>query len=242
MRYLTLLIMALAYAQKKGRSEAPSTTPTPKDPTIIKIYQQALHYKDPLTRIYALHQRIALEGASFALRDTLAQTYFEAGMYPQAIAVAEELLNEDPKNAALAELRALAYFYLQDPKKALDAYEKLYEITQEPTHLYQVISLQFNLQRYGECQANIDRLLNQPESAQAQVRITLPDGRVQTVPVRAAALNVRGVLLRLQKEYQKAQEAFEEALKIAPDFLLAKGNLEDLQKEITDPAPKKDKK
>ncbi len=242
MRYLAFIALMLVYAQKRNQSPTATSAPPARDTLVSKIYQQTLRYKDPFVRLYALHQRIALEGASFALRDTLAQAYFEAGMYPQVIAVAEELLSEDPKNATLAELRALAYFYLQDAKKALDAYEKLYEITQEPLHLYQVISLQFNLQRYGECQANIDRVLSQPESAQTQVRITLPDGRVQAVPVRAAALNVRGVLLRLQKEYKKAQEAFEEALKIAPDFLLAKGNLEDLQKELSASATQGSKK
>jgi tetratricopeptide (TPR) repeat protein len=53
------------------------------------------------------------------------------------------------------------------------------------------------------------------------------------------AYNVRGVILRLQKEYPKAKEAFEKALQIAPDFLLAKGNLDDMQKEISPPNPNK---
>ena len=140
----------------------------------------------------------------------------------------------------LAEIKALSYYYLQDFKKAIEAYEKLYEITNEPLHLYQVVTLQFNLQRYGECQANIDRLLNLPESAQAQVRITTPEGQTQEIPLRAAAYNVRGVIYRLQKDYPKAKEAFEKALQIAPEFLLAKGNLEDMQKELSaQPAGKK---
>lgn len=192
---------------------------------------QAGAYGDVLTQIFALHWRIATEGSSFGLRDTLAQMYFQAGLYRQAIAVTEELLQEQPRNADLAELRAVSYFYLQDAKNALDAYEKLYSITQSPLHLYQVITLQFNLQRYGECQANIDKLLSTPEAAQQAVRISTPDGQTQEVPLRAAALNVRGVLLRLQKENAKAKAAFEEALKIFPDFALAKGNLEDLSRE-----------
>jgi tetratricopeptide (TPR) repeat protein len=77
----------------------------------------------------------------------------------------------------------------------------------------------------GECQANIDKLLSLPESAQVQVRITTPEGQTQEIPLRAAAYDVCGVILRLQKEYPKAKEAFEKALQIAPDFLLAKGNL-----------------
>lgn len=195
------------------------------------MYFQAVQYGDPLMQIVALHWRLATESPSFGLRDTLAQAYFQGGFYRQAIAVAEELLKEQPRNADLAELRALAYFYLQDTKNALEAYEKLYEITQSPLHLYQVITLQFNLQRYGECQANIDRLLATPEAERLSVRISTQGGETQDVPLKAAALNVRGVLYRIQKEPEKARSAFEEALKISPTFLLAKGNLEDLNRE-----------
>jgi tetratricopeptide (TPR) repeat protein len=231
-----IALTVLVWGQKKQKETEPAKSQGPKiDSLGIRIYQQAARYNDPIMKIYALHHRIATEGSSLSLLDTLAQAYFEAGFYRQAIAVVDEILPQQPRNATLAEIKALSYFYLQDLKKAVDAYEKLYEITSDPLHLYQVITLQFNLQRYGECQANVDKLLGLPESAQVQVRITTPDGQTQEIPLRAAAYNVRGVILRLQKEYAKAKEAFEKALQIAPDFLLAKVNLDDMQKEISPP-------
>ncbi|MCX7605637.1 MAG: hypothetical protein N2170_00005, partial [Bacteroidia bacterium] len=190
LRVLLLASISLLLAQKKVTPASPRT-----DSSLARrVYAQAAQYGDLFTQIYALHWRIAIEGPSFPLRDTLAQTYFQAGLYRQAIAVAEELLREQPRNADLAELKAVSYFYLQDIKNALDSYEKLYEITQSPLHLYQVVTLQFNLQRYGECQANIERLLTSPEADRVTVRISTPDGQAQEVPLRAAALNVRGVL------------------------------------------------
>ncbi|MCX7764314.1 MAG: tetratricopeptide repeat protein [Bacteroidia bacterium] len=225
---LGIILAGGALAQKKG-SKSELLPPMPSIPQ--KIYEQSIRYNDPLTQIIALHWRIAAEGERFGLKDTLAQAYFQAGFYRQAIAVADELLREQPRNAELAELKAVSYYYLQDTKGALEAYEKLYEITQSPQHLYQVITLQFNLQRHGECQANIDRLLSMPESERLSVRISTPDGRTQEVPLKAAALNVRGVLFKIQKENELAKKSFEEALKIYPDFLLAKGNLEELARE-----------
>ncbi len=242
MRIVPTLVLLLGFlcAQKKQKEAETPKPPTSKaDSIAIRIYQQATRYQDPLTKIYALHHRIAQDGPSFALLDTLAQAYFEAGFYKQAISVVDELLPQQPRNATLAEIKALSYYYLQDLKKAVEAYENLYEITADPLHLYQVVTMQFNLQRYGECQANIDKLLSLPEATQAQVRIAAPDGQTQSVPLRAAAYNVRGVIFRLQKDYAKAREAFEKALQIAPDFLLAKGNLEDMQKEIAPPTPSK---
>lgn len=242
MRILPTLILLPGFlcAQKKQKEAETAKSSTPKPDSIaIRIYQQATRYQDPLTKIYALHHRIAQEGPAFALLDTLAQAYFEAGFYKQAISVVDEILPQQPRNATLAEIKALSYYYLQDLKKAVEAYENLYEITADPLHLYQVVTMQFNLQRYGECQANIDKLLSLPEAAQAQVRIAAPDGQTQSVPLRAAAYNVRGVIFRLQKDYTRAKEAFEKALQIAPDFLLAKGNLEDMQKEIAPTTPSK---
>lgn len=238
---IALFLLGWSAAQKKGK-EKPETDQAVSPSLPQKIYEQAVKYNDVVMQIYALYWRIAVEGARFGLRDTLAQTYFQAGFFRQAIAVADELLKEQPKNAELAELRAISYQYLQDIRNALEAYEKLYEITQSPLHLYQVLTLQFNLQRYGECQANIDRLLSLPESDRLTVRISTSEGQVQEVPLRAAALNVRGVLFRLQKENDRARKAFEDALKIFPEFLLAKGNLEDLQREVGDSAAKPEKR
>lgn len=234
------LLVLLAWAQKRKKEEKPqeATSPASKPSPAQLVYERAGKYMDAMTQIYALHWRIATEGATFPLLDTLAQLYFRAGLYQQAIAVTEDLIQEQPRHVESWEIRALSYFYLQDTRKALEAFEKLYELTQLPQHLYQVITLQFNLQRYGECQANIEQLLSLPEAERASVRITAPDGKTQEVPLKAAALNVRGVLYRLQKEFDKAENAFKEALKIYPDFILAKGNLEDLSRERS-PAPAK---
>ena len=52
----------------------------------------------------------------------------------------------------------------------------------------------------------------------------------QTVPIQAAALNLRGNLeLKLGKK-KEARADFEKALELAPDFLLPKGNLEQMGK------------
>ncbi len=134
-----LALGSLLWCQKKQKeTNAPMPQAAKVDSTAIKIYQQAVQYNDPLTKIYALHYRIATEGASFGLLDSLAQAYFEAGFYRQAIMVVDEILPQQPRNATLAEIKALSYYYLQDFKKAIEAYEKLYEITNEPLHLCQL--------------------------------------------------------------------------------------------------------
>ncbi|MCS7086074.1 MAG: tetratricopeptide repeat protein, partial [Bacteroidia bacterium] len=53
----------------------------------------------------------------------------------------------------------------------------------------------------------------------------------QEVKFKAAALNVKGVLYKDKGDKASAKKFFEEALKIEPEFELAKNNLEELNKE-----------
>jgi hypothetical protein len=49
--------------------------------------------------------------------------------------------------------------------------------------------------------------------------------------LKAAALNLRGVIMQELSMTDKAKENFEAALKIMPEFALAKGNLESMNKK-----------
>jgi len=66
-----LALGSLLWCQKKQKeTNVPMPQAAKVDSTAIKIYQQAVQYNDPLTKIYALHHRIAAEGASFGLLDS----------------------------------------------------------------------------------------------------------------------------------------------------------------------------
>src|SRR5690606_37866784 len=95
-------------------------------------------------------------------------------------------------------------------------------------HLYQVAVLQFQIQRYGECQASIQRLVNDPRAEQEKVLININQNTRQEVPLKAAALNVLGVMHLDQNDKEKAKQAFSQSLQVYPDFLLPKGNLEQM--------------
>lgn len=226
-----ILALSFVWAQKSNKKKSPSMPS--KASEAHALYSLASRYQDRLTQLYALYYLILQEpDKANTWKDTLAQLYFSLQMYPQAIAVADELLAQNPKTQHLQRIRALSYLFQRDNKKALEEYEKLYELSEDPQDLYQIITLQYNLQRFGECSANIERLLNMPQADNQTIELTVPNGTLESVPLKAATYNVKGVLLRMQKEYTKAEEAFQKALEIKPDFTLAKGNLEDLRREL----------
>ena len=59
------------------------------------------------------------------------------------------------------------------------------------------------------------------------------DGARQVVPLKAAVWNIKGVMFMDMNENDKAKNCFLEALKIFPDFVLVKGNMEFVEKKMT---------
>ncbi len=232
---VALLFIGGAFAQKKKKKQAPEPQKqeTPKQSANIyrKMYQTAMKYNDASALINALYLRMASgEEDAGKLRDTLGLIYFRVGNFVQAISVAEEIIKERPQDTTFLEVLALSYQNLNDLKSALKNYEELYKLRRDLYDLYNIASIQYFLQRFGEAHASVQRMLLDPRSAQEKIRITINKQQQQEVPVLAAAYNMQGVLFMAQKEYDKAEEAFKKALQIDKSFALPQGNMEMLAK------------
>ena len=84
--------------------------------------------------------------------------------------------------------------------------------------------MQYYLKRFGECAATLNGLLNAKDVGTEKITMNY-DRQRQDVPLSAAVYNMRGMLALEQKDYKISRDNFNEALKIMPDFYLAKGNL-----------------
>lgn len=236
MRFTTIiaLVTLLAFnsadlfAQKKKGGEETVTVNNTGKPSALEmnksIYKQALNYGDYNTAIYAVYQIMALDANAAGYRDTLAYLYFNKGSYVQALLVGNEIMADNENNAGILEVVALSEQNLGLVKDALSSYEKLNKLQPDIYNLYTIATLQFALKRYGECSATIDGLL-QAEGNNQPIKITDNTGQSQEVPLKAAALNMLGVMALEMQQTEVAVKSFQEALKVAPDFALAKGNL-----------------
>lgn len=235
MRLITIMIILSAWAvapanllaqKKKGGDETVSTTTKqPSQLDIAKnIYKQSLNYGDYNTAIYAAYQIMELDASATGFRDTLAYLYFNKGSYVQALLIGNEIVAADESNAGILEVVALSQQNLGLAKDALSSYEKLNRLQPDIYNLYTIATLQFALKRYGECSTTIDALL-QSEGNTQPIKITDNNGQSQEVPLKAAALNMLGVMALEMQQTEVAVKSFQEALKVAPDFALAKGNL-----------------
>lgn len=237
---LALTIFLIAFSgsfaqQKKAESAA---KPTGKSvsvvaepiadtiPVEIKVYQTALLFADYEVAKNALFTLISKYPQRIDYLDSLARVYFSMGAYPQSNAAANIVLAKQPENLALMELSAICLNAMKNDKESLAMYEKLYGKTNSIYHLYQIAILQYQLKRYGECVASIDSLLKNQNALTQKIQISSDEQNAQEVPLAAAAHNLRGVMEKDLTQADKAKVDFEAALKIFPDFTLAKNNLE----------------
>jgi tetratricopeptide (TPR) repeat protein len=196
-----------------------------------KVYQNSIRYGDYIAAADAIYGEWDLDTANaFSYKDTLANLYFIRRQYVQTVVLGKEILAKKPDDLKLMELIGAADQNINNLTEALLLYQKIYTVNHDLFYLYQIASIQFNLNRTDECNQTIDQILTDPNSANQKIQITVAQGQAQNVSYKAAALNIRGVIAKGLKQNETAKKAFQDALDADPDFALAKGNLADINK------------
>jgi tetratricopeptide (TPR) repeat protein len=204
-----------------------------------KVFRSALKYGDLMVAKQALFEMIEIKPDEKSLKDSLAYVYINLGSLREAILLSREIVESDPNNTNILEVKAIAEQNLGLSKEALTDYETLYAKLKNVYHLYQIATLQYDLKRLQECNASIDQIISQPEIDKKEIAIgTGTRGQQQKVILKAAALNIKGVLAMDLNEIAIAKVCFDEAVKLSPDFVLAKNNLEFLSKKQAESAEK----
>jgi tetratricopeptide (TPR) repeat protein len=201
-----------------------------------RVYKTALKNYDLQAATIALYNMLAIKPERTDLNDSLALIYFAGERYAQSYIIGEEIVKADPKRADMLELVAVSKQNLGLVKEALADYEKLYAIDHSVFYLYQIATLQYQLKRYGECVASLDQIIANPESEKQKVNIRVQNGG-QDVTMKAAAYNVKGICALELNQEEAARQNFTRALEIFPEFVLAKGNLDNLNKKKVEAKP-----
>lgn len=191
----------------------------------MKVYALALKYYDLPTAATALYNAMVIKPERKDLRDSLALIYFAGERYGQAYTLGEEILKDNPKRNDMLEMVAVSKQSLGLVKEALADYETLYNADKQLFYLYQMATLQYQLKRYLECVTSLDQIIGNDASAKQNVNIRNGNNTSQSVPMKAAALNVKGIVAMEMNQEANAKSFFEQAIQAFPDFALAKGNL-----------------
>ncbi|MFW5760673.1 MAG: hypothetical protein ACOCXH_06830 [Cyclobacteriaceae bacterium] len=196
----------------------------------LTIYSRALKYNDGEAAKTALYNLIALEPQNDSLLFSLSYMYFENQNYISAILTSKDLLTLNPENEAALEISAISYENIGARDKALESYESLYLKNEDLGTLYKIAFLQYQMNRYSEARTSAEIILGKENAKEMKLYFNTDDNQQQEIPVTASVHNLLGMINQAQDKKDAAKEQFNKALSIAPEFELAKSNLQELNK------------
>jgi tetratricopeptide (TPR) repeat protein len=154
----------------------------------------------------------------------LASLYFDLNQLSSAALVSLDILDGNRNNTTALEIAAYSLEQLGALDRALPHFESMYLLTGDNFSLYKSGFIQYSLKRFPEALNSVNMLV---KNAKPEEKIGFPKSQTETqqIDMKAAALNLKGMLYLEQGSKAEAKTAFEEALSIEPNFDLAKENL-----------------
>jgi tetratricopeptide (TPR) repeat protein len=209
-----------AQVKKVANVKAPSTSNQH-----LKVFNLTVASGDVNTAIQALNYYISEQGDNNVYVDTLAMLYMQQGAYAQCYYWADKRLKDKPADNMLLELKGVCLDKLQQPKEAIDIFEKLFATSQNPYHAYKLMELQYGIKRLAECLVTAkaaEKLTYKPEYTMTY-SVGQQTGRTY---LQAGVYNITALTLYDLDKKTEAKAYFEKALALDSTFLLAKQNIE----------------
>jgi tetratricopeptide (TPR) repeat protein len=224
----TLVSSFLFLAACKQKNTTPASNSS--DNEAMKMYQKAMEMGDFQTAIYSLNLFLQTDSTDVKWYDTLAVLYINSNNFLPASWCADKVLKNKPKELRMLELKAMAEQQLGRRDKILDVYKSLFEITGNYQYVYQTAAVEFTAGNIDRCKNLIDSMMTSKTINKDSIDIQVSEDESQKVPLKAAIYNLQAFIKARDGKYLEAKKDFENALRIFPDFILAKKNLQDLMK------------
>ena len=217
--------MACCLGAKAQIKKTTALVVAPKTNPHLKVFNQAIASGDAVSASLALNYYISEQGSNNVYADTLAMLYMQQGAYPQCFFWANKRLEAKPDDNTLVEMKGICLDKMQQPKEAIDIFEKLFKKTQSPYHAYKLMELQYSIKRLAECLSTAyaaEKLTYKPEFLMTY-NAGQQTGRTY---LQAGVYNIHALTLYDLDKKAEAKIYFEKALALDSTFALAKQNLE----------------
>lgn len=229
-RTFLLLLMAICaghLSAQTANDSIPKLEPKTKSALNVAdqmVYQAAMRYSDMDMAKVKLYELMIRNPEDVRYMEALASLYFDGNQYTSAALIALDLIQLNGKNVGALEVAAYSLEQLGALDRALPQFESLYLLTGDNFSLYKSAFIQYSLKRYEEAMNSVNMLV---KNAKVDEKIGFPKSQTenQEVSMKAAALNLKGLIYLDQNSKTEAKAAFNEAISLDPAFIQAKENL-----------------
>lgn len=228
--FVVLLFTFSAFGQKKNKAAKP--LPINYDSL---AYAMAIDMGDTNAAIAAIYQMNAKNPNNTNKLYALALLYFEKKEYDQAVNVCNLILKQNSKHIKGLQLLAACYQADDNAIGAILVYKQLDSIAPSANNRYQMATIMYGKKKFQEALNHLQNIISDSLLVKETMNMSYQNlnkqNLSQNVSTQAAACNMAGFILMENGDIENAQALFEKALKIQPDFQLAKGNLAFIQKK-----------
>lgn len=232
MKYIFSIFVLAAVLSASAQDAVPQDTIPFELRKQAYIYTLAKKYNDPVIQRMALYNLVALNPNNPAILDSLALIYFDFQQYASSALVSQDAMRLNPDDLFATEVSAVSFENLGVNSRAVTSYEKLYLANNDLTILYKVAFLQLSLKRYQEALNNADIIIESPEAAELKLLFPVDEtNKTQEITMKVAALRLKGMIEADKGNKAQAKTYFNEALKMAPEFVVLKEQIADLDKK-----------
>ena len=187
-------------------------------------YQLAMRYNDMASAKTSLYNLIVRNPEDVRYVEMLGTVYYESGQAMSAALVAMDVLKVNDKSITSLEIAAYSLEQVGALEKSLPYFESLYLLGGDNFSLYKSGFIQYSLKKYPEAMNSVNMLV---KNAKPEDKVGFPKSQTETqeISMKAAALNLKGMIYLDQGSKVEAKAAFQEAVSLDPAFDLAKENL-----------------
>ena len=191
--------------------------------------QQALIYGDKAVAAISMYNIISLEGPQSTYKDSLAYLYFNGRNYVSCFLVVNDILKNKPDNIELLEMKAISLESMGVNEKAGEAYNDLLLKTNNNYYAYKLAALQLALNKFEEAYVSVKKADELPDTGTINVTFQVNKNYNQNVDLKAAIAYLEGIIAMNLEKNKEAKISFERAVKLFPEFVLAKSKLSTLE-------------
>tara|TARA_R110001583_G_scaffold77623_4_gene211230 strand:+ start:16969 stop:17652 length:684 start_codon:yes stop_codon:yes gene_type:complete len=191
--------------------------------------KQAKVYGDKAVMASTMYSIIAFEGPKSSYKDSLAYLYYDQRNYISCFLVTNDILKRNPENLELLELKAISLESMGALEKAKEAYVVLSKKTSNNYHWYKLAEIQLRMNKNEDAYVSIKKADQLVDTGNLKITYQVNKNYNQNIELKAAIAYLEGLVAINLEKNNEAKISFERALKLVPDFVLAKGKLTSLE-------------
>lgn len=193
--------------------------------------KQALEFGDKTVAANAMYSIILMEGPKSVYKDSLAYLYFNERNFISCFLVTNDILKNKPENLDFLEMNAISLESMGATEKAVESYQNLLAKTNNNYHAYKLAGLQFAMNKFEDAFVSIKKADKLPDDKTVKITFQVNKNYNQQVDLKAAIAYLEGIIAENLTKKNEAKISFERAIKLYPEFVLAKTKLDALNAE-----------